>query len=294
MIPSMKTQFDISTLPFIYETSNNYKVVTGRDDVSDRCFIFFSSNGIYFPNTEDEFHRTIILADRYEWESLSPPRSEYRKAIFVRDIRKTWYVDGISGDRNSIDSLYDLLREETRGFSEVVCVGSSAGGYAATLFGLRLNAQKIFNISGFFEIVSQVDEPTNLALQVAQHVSEKAKWFDLSLPLKEGKSAIYYFYPQNSQLDKAQAQIVENVDCVRAFAFNEETHGVCAQNFVYPTLFVKSKIELDSLFHQTKHKSWGRFEFSVLTLGPIRSLLYLGMHLKKKILKLMQMVKIKK
>jgi hypothetical protein len=283
----MKTQFDIPALSLAYEGSANYKIVDGESDSPDRCFVFFSSNGIYFPNTEAEFHRSIIQNDRYEWEKLAPPKTEFRKAIFVRDVRKTWYVDGISEDRKTIDSVCELLREETKGFAEVVCIGNSAGGYAATLFGIHLNAEKIFNISGFFEIASQVNEPTNLALQSAQFDPEKAKWFDLSLLLKKSECAIYFLFPENCELDKAQARIVENIHCVRTFAFDEDSHGACAQNFVYPFLFVKTKIELDRLFNRKKYKCWGRFEFSVAIIGIRNTIFFFIAYIKKKILRLL-------
>ena len=282
----MKTQFDIPALPVVYANDANYKVVAGENGAPNRCFIFFSSNGLYFPNTEAEFYRTVILANRYEWENLSPSKSKFRKAIYVRDVRKTWYVDGISTDLNCVDNLFRKLKEETDGFAEVVCVGNSAGGYAATLFGILLGAERIFNISGFFEITSQINDPTNLALQYAQSEHKKFKWFDLSTLLLENKSAIYFLFPENCELDKSQARIVENVQSVRTFAFNEDSHGVCAHNFVYPFLFVKSKAELDSLFIRNRKKSWSRFDFSLETIGLGKTLLFFLVYLKRRSLKL--------
>ena len=57
--------------------------------------------------------------------------------VFVRDVRRSWYHRGIEGLSGDIDETVGVLRatidalEPTR----VVTVGTSAGGYAALLFG---------------------------------------------------------------------------------------------------------------------------------------------------------------
>jgi hypothetical protein len=281
----MKTQFDIPALSTVYSGSKNYKIVAGNNNAPNRCFIFFSSNGIYFPNTEAEFHRSIILGDRYEWEKLSPPKSEYRKAIYVRDVRKTWYIDGISEQLNCIESVHSMLKEETRDFTEIVCVGNSAGGYAAVIFGVLLGADKIFSIAGFFEIASQINDPTNLALQLASTDSGKSKWFDLSNLLSENNSAIYFLFAANSELDKSQAQIVDDVSSIRVFPFNDDVHGVCAHNFVYPILLLKSKDYLDGLSNRISRKNWDKIEFSVAVIGLRKTFFCLWGYFSKKIFK---------
>ena len=140
----------------------------------------------------------------------------------------------------------------------------------------------------FFEIFSQINEPTNLALQSAQFDPDKVKWFDLSPLLLKNESAIYFLFPKNCELDKSQARIVENIQSVRSFAFNDDSHGACAQNFVYPFLFVKPKAELDTLFQRTRHKSWGRFEFSLSTIGLRKTIFFSLVYLQKRSLKLIR------
>lgn len=60
----------------IYETifnsmrkMDNYKIINTGD--SELCFIFCSSNNIYYPDTEEEIVKTIFEKDRYEWERIS-------------------------------------------------------------------------------------------------------------------------------------------------------------------------------------------------------------------------------
>ena len=61
---------------------------------------------------------------------------------FVRDVYKQWYLKGVNAEIDSIEKLYEFLKAETEGY-QIVTVGSSAGGYAAVLFGYLLNATKV-------------------------------------------------------------------------------------------------------------------------------------------------------
>ena len=66
---------------------DNYKIQYHNDVDNNECVIYFSSNGIWFPNTEEIFRREIIQNDRYEW--IHRPYRMGRKNIFVRDICKS-------------------------------------------------------------------------------------------------------------------------------------------------------------------------------------------------------------
>ncbi|OOM77957.1 hypothetical protein CLPUN_21300 [Clostridium puniceum] len=52
-----------------YKEKENYKIEYNCDEVCDNelCVIYFSSNGIYYPSTIDEFKKSIIIGDNYEW-----------------------------------------------------------------------------------------------------------------------------------------------------------------------------------------------------------------------------------
>ena len=135
----------------IYKTNPNF-IIKETNRKSKICIIFFSGNGLYFPNEEAEFFDKIIKNNRYEWQNISNDKVFEKKAgkiILVRDVHKQWYVEGISEEYNSVDKTVQLLKSLTDGY-EIVTVGNSAGGYAAVLFGCLLNAKKVFTISGQF------------------------------------------------------------------------------------------------------------------------------------------------
>lgn len=111
---------------------------TSTEQRPSYCAIYFSSNDIYFPNTEDVFHKRIVEKNTFEWYGTRISRAT--KHIFVRDVFKQWYIRGINAQCNNIEALADLLKEEARGM-KVVTVGSSAGGYAAIVLGSLLQAE---------------------------------------------------------------------------------------------------------------------------------------------------------
>ena len=86
---------------------------------SDICYIFFSSNGLYFPNTREVFEEQIFLKDRYEWKWVvknSKIPQIAGRIIYVRDIYKSWYSKGISCNINTTEKTLDLLRTLTDGY----------------------------------------------------------------------------------------------------------------------------------------------------------------------------------
>jgi pimeloyl-ACP methyl ester carboxylesterase len=69
------------------------------------------------------------------------------KRLFVRDLRQAWYHEGIPGHGGSVSALADSLREivEAEEVERLVVAGSSAGGYAALLFGTLLGADVVLS-----------------------------------------------------------------------------------------------------------------------------------------------------
>lgn len=125
--------FDVVNNPIVLKQlkEKNYLIEDVNVD-SDICCIYFSSHGIYYPETENNFIDTIINKDVFEWYKSRMPNA--KRHIFIRDIRKSFYVEGINSELNTIDKLIGFLRVQTNGF-KVVTVGSSAGGYMAYICG---------------------------------------------------------------------------------------------------------------------------------------------------------------
>jgi len=191
----MKTQFDLPLLETAYSELDNYKIIENSKSTSKHVIIAFSGNGLYYPNEEHILQKKILEEDYYEWYNiLKDEISKYKKIIFVRDVRKTWYVDGINKKYNTIEKVFDLLKQVTSEYDEITCVGNSAGGYAAVLFGCLLNAKKIFTISGYIHVNNTIYEDLlNPKLLQASKNPEKYKWFDISPLVAEYKGTIFIF-----------------------------------------------------------------------------------------------------
>ena len=60
-------QTDSEIIRGVYETNNNYLIEYSKDGNADTCAIYFSSNDIYYPNSEEIFTKRIVNRNFYEW-----------------------------------------------------------------------------------------------------------------------------------------------------------------------------------------------------------------------------------
>ncbi len=84
---------DAEIVQHTYNNNDNYRIEVG-DPTSPYACIYCSSHGIYFPNTEAEFEKRIVAQDRYDW--LKNKVRNVQKHIFIRDVQKQWYLNGIN------------------------------------------------------------------------------------------------------------------------------------------------------------------------------------------------------
>lgn len=91
-------QIDSKIVRSVYSTEPNYIIYYDESSEENVCAIYFSSNDIYFPNTEEIFRKRIVEKNFFEWYHT---RVKARKHIFVRDVFKQWYIEGINTIINS-------------------------------------------------------------------------------------------------------------------------------------------------------------------------------------------------
>lgn len=215
---------------------DNYKIVLDTAAPEGTCALYFSSHNIYYPNKEVYFLNRITRHDSYEWENI--PIKGIRKHIFLRDVHKQWYLTGINSHINSPELLFNFLRQECIN-CQVITVGSSAGGYAAVLYGSQLNATKIFSFNGQMEIRSLLTRSSYstdpLVFRFAH--SERAKYYDLRKYISLTHN-IYYFHSINSEWDARQTTHVRGMNII-SIGFNSSRHGIpflkCALPYIWGT-----------------------------------------------------------
>lgn len=63
--------------------------------------------------------------------------------LFLRDLGKQWYLNGLGGISSNVEQTADFLREKIDGYARAVFIGCSAGGMAAILYGELLQPDKV-------------------------------------------------------------------------------------------------------------------------------------------------------
>ena len=64
-------QIDSKIVRSVYATEPNYIIDYDESSEENVCAIYFSSNDIYFPNTEEIFRKRIVEKNFFEWYSVN-------------------------------------------------------------------------------------------------------------------------------------------------------------------------------------------------------------------------------
>ncbi len=188
------------------------------------CVVYFSSNNIYFPNTAEVFRKDIINKNKFEWYGLRIKKGS--KHIFIRDIQKQWYLHGINSEINSIEKINEFLKNETKGY-KVIMLGSSSGGYAASLFGSLLKVEHVISFNGQFQLLDLLktsSQDVDPILFRERDNIEINKYFSLR-SIIAGNSKIYYMYSNKSSWDIANKEHIEDLD-IPTISFTTKNHGI--------------------------------------------------------------------
>lgn len=242
-----------------YEKSN-YKIIETSAD-NNECVVYFSSNNIWYPNDKEVFRRTIIQEDRYEWRGRA-----YRigkKNIYLRDIAKCWYACGVNSQMSSVDLLADWLREQTAGY-EVVCIGSSAGGYIAALMGNLLKAKLVFCFSAQFNLYEGLGVATCPILYLCREDESKNKYYDISPIVNASEVPTLYVYPQSSECDVVQSGFVKSSQNFKKIAIRSDRHGVPIRKCALEALL---RMNFEEIRRLSEREVYGNLAFSLRTAG---------------------------
>ena len=194
---------------------DNYKVID-TDKNNRKCIVFFSGNGLYFPNTESQLDR-VVKSDRYEWDKIYP--KNFQRIIFIRDVYKQWYVKGINNKLDTVAKVADLVVSLTKGY-ESIFVGSSAGGYAAVLFGNLCNAKRSISLSGQFNLMEEKEKKDENKI-----LNEFDSEDYFCIENLENKDVVY-FNSASCSIDDYQKDLVRKNNNIIVIEINSSKHGV--------------------------------------------------------------------
>jgi len=240
---------------------NNY-IIKEYDNDSKLVAIYFSSNGLYFPDTEECFRECIIEKNRFEWMHYKV--KNVKMELYFRDIYKSWYVSGINENVNSIDKVVAFIKKQVPKESTIVTVGNSAGGYAAALVGTLINADYVFDFSGQFKL----EDIRNAHLKKFSRDVQYSRYFDLmKLWNKYEAPIIFYFYAGKCQYDIIQYEYIRNCKNIFAFEFITSVHEQTMYNFNLETILSMSISNLMALHDKIGNRPISRLRFSLVACG---------------------------
>jgi len=217
-------QIDSPLVKELYKNNDNFLIEYSNSVLEKYCVIYFCSNDLYYPNTEIAFKEQLLSKNKFEWYKTRVNNAY--KHIFIRDIQKQWYLGGINANLNTPKKVFEFLREETNGY-KVITLGSSAGGFAAIIFGQLLKAEKIFSFNGQFEIQSLLNSSTeNINPLIFRNINnnELLKWYDTRNFITNPIS-IFYFQSIKSDWDCEQFDWVKELK-INRIQFKTNNHGV--------------------------------------------------------------------
>lgn len=235
-------QADSEAIKNAYETFDNYIVEFHESQPKDYCVLYFSSNNIYYPNELRVFEKTIVYKNNFEWFGTRIEKGH--KHVFLRDLKKQWYLSGINAQVNTPSTLLTFLKEQTKGYS-IITVGSSAGGFAAVLYGQLLGAETIYSFNGQFEVNSLLLSSSELIDPLIfreQKNIELKPYYDVK-PFITNPKNIHYFYSINSPWDQGQFAHIRSVP-INTYHFKTSNHGI---PFIKTTLPKLLNLPIDQL-----------------------------------------------
>lgn len=192
------------------------------------------------------------------------------KIIFIRDIYKQYYVNGINCEINTIDKLCEFLKKETEGMRIIIC-GTSSGGYIATILGIYLNAELVFNFGGAWSLeealrVAWEDNKIKSSYYFLWKKREDEmykKWYDITKILENSTVPIMYFYSALNKDDSIQRMFLDQVDSgkIYCFAMKSSAHGYVLFHNCYKKVITSS---LDKMINVSE-----KFENKIISLRKI-------------------------
>ncbi|MBN1182645.1 MAG: hypothetical protein JXB49_10185 [Bacteroidales bacterium] len=259
-------QADSEMVNSVYSQDANYMIETAPNNPQEYCIIYFSSHNIYYPNVENTFEEQIIKKNRFEWFET---RISYGcKHIFLRDIKKQWYLRGINKEINSPLCLLEWLKEKTMGY-KIITVGSSAGGYASVVYGQLLGAEICISFNGQFELNSLLNTSNKLIDPIVFRESDNPdvrKLYD-SLNIISDPYSIYYFYSNRSHSDIKQYEHVKSTG-INIFKYETSNHGI-----PFPKVCLPYVLELSKNKFAMLNNTHNPILFSIQCVGFVNTIL---------------------
>ena len=112
---------------------------------------------------------------KIEFSNFLKQHFSHIDAQFYVDYNCKSYHQGIQGISHNIDETVDYLKDKFKGYERVICLGASAGGYAAILFGSLLNVDTVIAFIPQTKLKSR--ERDEKYRDIAPHINTTTKYY---------------------------------------------------------------------------------------------------------------------
>lgn len=183
--------------------------------------------------------RSTVIAFGGMSTRLGMPPAEFLKTftkknintVFVKDFQQCWYQKGLLGLSTDIQQTVEVIKDRIPEKQEnIYTVGTSAGGFAAILFGVLLNADKIIAFGPQTILTEEVFQNFKSLDSRFQDINLESPFSDLKqiLETSEYSSSIHIHFAKNHDNDKVAAERLANLKNVYLYPWETETHNIAA------------------------------------------------------------------
>lgn len=178
----------------------------------------FSGMAIATALPRREFYRSLVGSDA--------------NLIFVKDYRECWYQRGLLGMSSNVEQTAILLRQLAPVDNKIAMTGTSAGGFAAILFGVLVGAHRIVAFAP--QTIIDEDAFHNFKTSESQWddvMSGNRMYLDLHAILRRHRflGIIDLYYSSDLDVDRTAAERLQEFPCVRLHARPGDAHSIAGK-----------------------------------------------------------------
>jgi len=170
---------------------------------------------------------------------LGMPPKEFMKSfidkniniLFLKDFQQCWYQRGLLGISNDVEETVEYIRGELPLNQKYVCtVGTSAGGYAAILFGVLLGVDKVIAFGPQTIVNKNIFNRFKSADSREQDLSSLwgTRFLDLIQVLEstEYNGEIHVHFAEDHPKDRKAAERISSFPTVRLHSHPSGSHNI--------------------------------------------------------------------
>ncbi|CUH78262.1 alpha/beta fold hydrolase [Tropicibacter naphthalenivorans] len=141
-------------------------------------------------------------------------------AIYLKDPNRLFFCNGLPSMGGTLDSTIEGLRAKIAEYGEgrkVTVLGSSAGGYAALLYGVLLGADRVISLSGPSTALREVGDTIKdrrvraILHRLEQHTTPESRDIRLQIERAGYCPQLDLVYGENNRLDRAHAELLADL-----------------------------------------------------------------------------------